>query len=111
MKEADFGFALPEAKPPPKRGESMNTAELLLIVAGASVIWNIVTSIRIYHELKSRGIEVSFLWLRVMAPFYAHRYKKITQAETGHSGSLYYQWVGSINLALVLVVVTIILLV
>jgi len=79
------------------------------ILAMACVIWNVATSIVIYENLRRRGIRVSFLWLRLMAPFYAHRYRKITREEIGRTGPLYYHWIVSINSALVLGVVAILL--
>ena len=78
----------------------MNTALVLLAACGACGLWYVVTSIRIYEDLRRRNIPVSFLWLRVMIPKYAHQYKVITQRESGKTGPLFYQWIVSINLAL-----------
>lgn len=72
------------------------------------VIWNIVTSLTLYGALQRRGIRVSFLWLRMLAPKYASQYKDITKAETGRVGPLFYHWIVSINLAWVLAIVAII---
>jgi hypothetical protein len=68
----------------------------------------VATSIIIYNALQKRGMPVSFLWMRAMAPVYAFRYKKATTAERGKTGSLFYQWVISINLALVFAILAII---
>jgi len=79
------------------------------ILAMACVIWNAVTSIAICEHLRRRGIRIHYVLLRMMAPFYAHRYRKITREETGRTGPLYYHWIVSINSALVLGVVAILL--
>jgi hypothetical protein len=50
---------------------------------------------------------VSFLWLRVLVPKYAHQYKMITRRESGKIGPLFYHWIVSINVALVLAVAAI----
>lgn len=86
----------------------MNALIVLAILAGLGIVWNIVTTLRIYENLRRRKVPVSFIWLRVLAPKYAHQYKKITVGETGRPGPLYYQWIISINLALVLAAAAII---
>ena len=70
-------------------------------------IWNVVISLMVYDSLKKRGLPVSFLWLRMMAPVYAFQYKKVTKTETGSVGSLFYHWIVSINLALVFTIIAI----
>ena len=44
-----------------------------------------------------------------MAPAYAFRYKKITRSETGKTGTLFYHWILSINLALVFAVIAVLM--
>jgi hypothetical protein len=73
----------------------------LLGLAIAGVVWNTVTSMLIYADLHHRGMKVSFVLLRLMIPFYAHQYRKITTRETGKPGPLFYHWIISINTALV----------
>ena len=79
----------------------MKYAGILMAAAVACALWNVATSIRIYENLRRRGVRVNFFWLRVMAPKYAHQYKKITTQEKGTPGPLFYQWILSINLTLV----------
>lgn len=67
-------------------------------LAALFLIWNTVTTIRIYHTLRERDAPVSFLWLRFMSLRYVERYKKTTQSDTGSVGPLYYHWIISINL-------------
>ncbi len=52
-------------------------------------------------EMQRRGQKIGVFWLRLMIPVYAHRYKKITQQETGRTGPLFCHWIVSINAALV----------
>ncbi len=85
----------------------MAARSLLAAVASACVIWNVITTLRIYDDLRRRKIRVSFLWLRLLAPKYAHQYKRITTQENGRPGPLFYHWIISINLALVFAVVAV----
>jgi hypothetical protein len=80
----------------------MELKYLYLVLAVLCVFWNVATSIVIFNWFRNRGTQVSFIWLRVTAPWYAHKYRKITREETGRTGSLYYHWIVSINAALVL---------
>ena len=77
-------------------------------LAAVCVIWFTVVSIMVYESLRKRGLPVSFLWLRLMIPKYAHQYKEVTKAETEQVGPLFYHWVISINLALVFVIVAVV---
>ena len=77
----------------------MKASAILLVLAVLCCFWNIATSVRIYDFLRRRGVKASFFWLRVLAPKYAHQYKKMTAAESGKPGPLWWQWIISINLA------------
>lgn len=88
----------------------MNLAKFFAYIAIAAVIWYVTASVIIYNELKKRNIKVYFVILNMMNPFYAHRYKKITEAETGRTGVLFYHWLIAINVALVCGIIAIILL-
>ena len=70
-------------------------------VAALAAVWSVVASVLVYNNLRQRGQKVSFFWLRVLAPWYVYQYKKITTAETGKVGPLFYHWIISINLALI----------
>ena len=52
--------------------------------------------------------KINFIFIKVLIPIYAHRYKKITFEESGKIGSLFYHWVIAINMALVFAVAAII---
>jgi hypothetical protein len=80
-------------------------AIVITALAGCCVVWFVVASLLIYENLRRRGEKVSFIWLRAMLPFYVSRYRKLTRQESGKVGNLFYHWVVSINLALLLVVI------
>ena len=80
----------------------MNFTILLAVLAFVAVAWFIISGIMIVNELLKRKQKVSFVFIKLMLPVYAHRYKKITLEETGRVGSLFYHWVIAINAALIL---------
>ena len=80
----------------------MNVTILLAVLAFTAVAWFIISGIMIVNELLKRKQKVSFVFIKLMLPVYAHRYKKITLEETGRVGSLFYHWVIAINAALIL---------
>lgn len=79
----------------------MSLFYLFVGVMLAAATWHVVTILLIYGALQKRGVPVSFLWLRALAPKYASQYKKITSQENGKVGPLFYHWLISINTALV----------
>ncbi len=87
----------------------MVTVTYIVGLVALSTIWNVVASILVYENLRRRGRPVSFLWLRALAPWYVFQYKKITKAETGKVGLLFYHWIISINLALIFGIVAIVI--
>jgi len=87
----------------------MTLAIFFAVIAGIAVVWYIVTSLMIVNQLIKRGQKINFIFIKLMLPVYAHRYKKITREETGKVGSLFYHWVISINTALVFAVAAIIM--
>ena len=80
----------------------MKTLILYPIVACA--IWHVATTVLIYEALRRRGLSVHFLWLRVSILRYLGQYREITRQETGRIGPLYFHWLVSVNLMLILVV-------
>lgn len=71
------------------------------VIALIAVGWYIVAGIMIVNELMKRKQKIQFIFINVMLPVYAHRYKKITVEETGKVSSLFYHWLIAINTALV----------
>ncbi len=81
----------------------------LLILALVSVGSFVLFSILIVHELSKRGIKINFFLLRLYIIKYIHQYKQLTLKETGKIGPLYYPCIVSVNLALVLAIIGLIL--
>jgi len=82
----------------------MSIPAVLIAAALLCMVWNVLTTVRTSIALEKRGEKTNFFLLRLMAPIYAHRLAKLKQSETGGSGSLFYQWILSANLALVLAI-------
>jgi len=86
----------------------MSLTIFFAVIAGIAIVWYIVSGIMIVNELMKRKQKIQFIFINVMLPVYAHRYKKITLSETGRVGTLFYHWVIAINTALVLAIAAII---
>jgi hypothetical protein len=68
----------------------MNLSNFFLYLALIVMIFNVV---------------VTIVFLRLLFPKYVHQYKKLVAQETGKESPLYYFWLISINLALALCIV------
>jgi len=79
------------------------------IPALVSVIFGIVFMIMITSFLSKRGIKINYIFLRLYIIKYIHQYRKITIEETGKPGNLFYAFIVSMNLALFLAAIGIIL--
>ena len=79
------------------------------IPALVSVIVGIVFMIMIVSFLSKRGIKINYIFFRLYIIKYIHQYRKITIEENGKPGHLFYAFIVSMNLALVLAVIGIIL--
>jgi len=79
------------------------------IPALVSVIFGIVFMIMIVSFLSNRGININYIFLRLYIIKYIHQYRKITIEENGKPGYLFYAFIVSMNFALVLAVIGIIL--
>ncbi len=87
----------------------MALSEILLGIALASVAWGVVSAVVIASYLSSRGRKLNFFLFRILILKYIHEYYEITQQENGKPGSWFYSYVVSMNLALVLAVIGLIL--
>lgn len=83
----------------------MNLSDLFLYLALAVMIFNVVVTMIIISKLSRRGVKINVIFLRLLFPKYVHQYKKMVTQETGRKSSLYYIWLVSINLALALCIV------
>jgi hypothetical protein len=63
----------------------------------------------IVSKLSRKGVKINIIFLRLLFPKYVHQYKKMVSLETGKESPLYYVWLVSINLALVLYIVGILI--
>ena len=86
----------------------MEISVVLGILCVLFAFWNVTITLIIYDSLKKRGVKVSFPWLRFLAPWQAFHYKNLTKSETGKIGPLFYHWIVSINMALVLAIAAVI---
>ena len=64
----------------------MNSTIFFAVIAGIAVVWFIVSGIMIMNELLKRKQKINLVFIKLMLPVYAHRYKKITLEETGKVG-------------------------
>ncbi|MFC2004822.1 hypothetical protein ACFLUY_01215 [Chloroflexota bacterium] len=84
-------------------------SNFLFILAIIGVAYGIFVSIMIASFVSKRGIKINYLFFSVLMLKYIHQYKKITTEENGKPGQWFYSFIVSMNLALVLAVVGIIL--
>ena len=84
-------------------------ANALLIFALVFVGLFVIFSVMIVHELSKRGVKINFILLRLYIIKYIHEYKQLTLKETGKIGPLYYPCIISVNLALALAIVGLVL--
>jgi uncharacterized oligopeptide transporter (OPT) family protein len=87
----------------------MAMSNLFFILAIPSAAWGVVSAIVIASFLSKRGIKIDFLFFRVLVLKYIHQYHKITTQENGKPGPWFYSYIISMNLALALVIVGIVL--
>ena len=74
-------------------------------LAVCCVVWAVVAGLSAMSFCQRRGIRVNPVFLSIEMLNCLSQYRKLTRAETGHIGPLFYHYVIPINMALVLVVV------
>lgn len=87
----------------------MNLSNLFLAMGLAAMLFNVVVTMVIISKLSNRGVKINFFFLRLLYPKYVHQYKKMVFQETGKESPLYFLWLVSINLALALCIVGILI--
>jgi len=87
----------------------MIMSQPFFILALASAVWGVVSSIVITAFLARRGVKINYVFIKVLILKYVHQYRKITMQENGRPGPWFYSYVISMNLALVLAIVGIML--
>ena len=79
----------------------MDARTVFVTVAIVAVIWHVVSSLMICSRLATRGVKINWIFIRMLYPVYAGKYRKMVKSETGHEPPLFYHWVVSVNVALV----------
>ena len=67
-------------------------------------LWIVITAF-----LARRGVKINYVFIKVLILKYIHQYRKITMQENGRPGPWFYSYIVSMNLALVLAVIGIML--
>ena len=80
-----------------------------LYSALVTIICNIVIGILIVDKLSKHGEKINYFLIRMLMPKYVGQYRDITRQESGKTGGLFYAWIISIKLTLLLAVSGIIL--
>jgi hypothetical protein len=80
----------------------MSSLFFALAIVGAG--WAVVSSIVISSFLSKRGVKINLLFFKILVLKYIHQYHRITMQEKGKPGPWFYSYIISINLALVLVI-------
>ena len=84
-------------------------SDFFFVLAILSAIWGVTSSLVIASFLSQRGIKINWLFFRVLMLKYIPQYRQITKQESGKPGPWYYSFIISMNLALVLVIVGVVL--
>ena len=79
------------------------------VVAICCVVWAVVSGLLAVGHCNRHGISVNPMLLRIEMLRCLSQYRKLTRAETGHVGPLFYHCVIPINIALVLVIVLLVI--
>ena len=87
----------------------MPMSNSFIVLAVLSALWGVVSSIVISSFLSRRGMKINYLLIRVLILKYIREYYRITMQENGRPGPWYYSYIISMNLALVLAIVGIVL--
>jgi len=80
-----------------------------LILAILSAFWGVVSSLVIASFLSKRGVKINYLFFKVLMFKYIRQYRTITMQENGRPGPWFYSFVVSMNLALLLAAVGMVL--
>ena len=83
--------------------------DIILALAIISVLWGVVSSIKIIMYLSERGFKINYFLLKLLIIKYARQYYILTKGEEGKPGPWFYSFVGSMNLGLVLAIIGLVL--
>jgi len=71
----------------------------LILLCG---FWSVVAAVLIVADLRKRGMNVNVFSMRLMIFKYLSDYIRITRAQTGRVGLLFYHYIVPLNLALIM---------
>jgi uncharacterized oligopeptide transporter (OPT) family protein len=87
----------------------MLISDIFLGLAILSALWGVVSSLVIASYLSKRGIDINWIFFKVLIIKYVGQYQRITIQESGKPGAWYYSYILSMISALVFAVVGIVL--
>lgn len=79
-----------------------------IIAALVFAVSNVVLTIMVVHALQKRNIPASIIWARFKIVMYLNQYRDVTIQESGKPGPLFYSWIASIDLALLMFIIALI---
>jgi len=83
--------------------------DLFLILSIMCALWGVVSVIVIASYLSKHGIKINIIFFRALALKYLSQYHEISKRESGKAGPWFYSYIISMNLALVLAIIGMIL--
>jgi hypothetical protein len=81
---------------------NMPITTLLIVLILACAGWAVTTSMLIVNDLERRGVQIDHFWMRIKMIHYLGQYRMATQQEKGRVGPLFYHYVVSLWLVLIL---------
>jgi len=79
-----------------------------LVAALVFAVANVVMTIMVVYALQKRNIPASIIWARFKIITYLNQYRDATMQESGKTGPLFYSWIASIDLALLMFIIALI---
>ena len=87
----------------------MILSDYFFVVALACAIWSVVSAMVIVSFLSGKGVKINWILIKLYIVKYIGQYHEITKNEEGKPGPWFYSYIISINLALFLGIVGIVL--
>ena len=82
---------------------------VLLVFAVACAVAGVVSMMAMAGSLRARGQPINWVFIRFYMPRYISQYRAFTLEETGRPGALFYVFLITMNLALVLMIIGLVL--
>lgn len=82
---------------------------LLILIIFASIIVMLNACGGVYNYLKNKEVKTPLFGMEILMVKYVNKYRIITKQETGKVGPLYYQWLVSLMIVLVSIVIVLLL--